>query len=191
MKLLHACIIISAVLLVLVTGCTTQNQAVTSTSTPVPTTEPTSEPTVLPDTSIQAQNSTPITDPVLFGTWYLKLMSEQNGTALVQTINPQITVFFDENLNINGNSGCNNYNGVYTLTDKTTPYGKEITIGTLATTKMICNNSDIENTYLQILQKATSYLVNVNQELSIVDNAGNTLVYQRTPYSETAVPRGS
>ena len=191
MKLLSACIIVSVFLLVLMTGCTNQTQTEQKAVTTVPTPESAAENTIAPATTIQTQEQTPVTDPRMLGLWYLKLMSEQNGAALVQMINPQITANFDTNSSISGNSGCNNYHAVYTLTGKPAPNGKEIKISPIASTKKTCTDDNTENTYLEILQGAISYQVNVNQELSIMDNKRNSLVYQRTPYSETAVPWGS
>lgn len=187
MKLLCACVIITLCFLILMTGCTSQtgsNPAIA---------KPTANPTVI-QTMNQTEVPTPlpthITDPLLYGTWYLKLMSEQNGTAQVQMMNPQITVLFDEQ-NISGYSGCNNYYGQYTLTSVVLSNGKGISIQPLTSTMMFCADSaNTETTYMQILQGASSYLVNTNQELSIMDESGNVLVYQRTPYSETAVPKG-
>jgi heat shock protein HslJ len=177
------------ILLLLVTGCTSQTQSKTV-STPA-TAAPTM--TITPgQTEIVPPVKAPVSDPSLLGTWYLKLMSDQNGTALVQTINPETTVIFEDNINLTGYSGCNNYMGSYVLTEKTNANGKGITIGPLASTKKYCpDGSSTETTYLQILEGATSYLVNENKELSITDNAENTIVYQRTPYSTASVPIGS
>lgn len=188
MRLLTAGVILSVFFLALLAGCTTQTE--TNPATPVPT-APTTPDEIQPAIT-EAQNTHPVTDPALVGTWYLKLMSEQNGTAQVQTINLEMTVVFDEESHISGYSGCNYYAGMYTLTGTTSLDGKEIAIEPLASTRKYCIEiGTTETTYLQILQGATSYLVNVNQELSIMDHSGNTLVYQRTPYNETAVPIGS
>jgi len=149
-------------------------------------------PTVVPTEITQVQTPAPVTDASLSGTWYLKLMSEQDGTAQVQMINPEITIIFEDEANISGYSGCNNYMGQYTLTGKTDANGKGIIIGPLASTKKYCDEgSATEQTYLQILGASSSYLVNENQELSITDNKNNAMVYQKTPYSATSVPVGS
>lgn len=177
------------VLLLLVTGCT--SQTVSKTTTPA-TATPTSVITPNQTEIVPAPVKAVVSDASLLGTWYLKLMSDQNGTALVQTINPETTVIFEDNVNLSGYSGCNNYMGRYTLTGKPDTDGKGITIGPLASTRKYCEDgASTETTYLQILGGATSYLVNENKELSITDNAQNTLVYQRTPYSTTSVPMGS
>lgn len=181
-------------LLVLVTGCTTQNTSSSAApeSTPAPTVVETEVQTAMPTAITPDQTPAPVSDSSLSGTWYLKLMSEQNGTAQVQMINPETTLIFESDANISGFSGCNNYMGQYTLTGKSDANGNGIAIGPLTSTLMYCTEgSETETTYLQILQGATSYQVNADQELSITDNLNNALVYQRTPYSATAVPIGS
>ena len=182
MKILTACVIVCTFLVIVMAGCTSQ-PAPAPVVTPVPTAVPTTlNPTPVP---------TPITDPTLLGTWYLKMIGEQGGTAPVQIMSPQITVVFTNQSGIYGFSGCNNYNGQYTLTGQVLPNGKGITIGPLASTLMYCaDTANTETTYLQILQAAKSYTVNVNQELTITDNLGSVLVYQRTPYNSASVPQG-
>ena len=163
-------------------GCTSQ-PAPAQVVTPVPTVVSTTlNPTPVP---------VPIADPTLIGTWYLKMIGEQGGTAPVQIMNPQITAVFTNQSGIYGFSGCNNYNGQYTLTGQVLPNGKGITISPMVSTLMYCaDTANTETTYLQILQAAKSYTVNVNQELTITDNLGSVLVYQRTPYSSASVPQG-
>lgn len=178
--------ILSALLFVMVAGCTATTE--TKEVPPVSTSPVTAVPTEI----TPVQTPAPVTDSSLSGTWYLKLMSEQNGTAQVQTINPETTVMFEDGNNITGYAGCNMYGGQYTLTGKTGNQGKGISISPLISTKKYCpESSTTETIYLDILQGAVSYLVNENQELSIMDSLNNTLVYQRTPYTATSVPIGS
>jgi heat shock protein HslJ len=181
MKLLTACMVTSTFLVILMAGCTS-----------LPTQGPgTPVTTVAPATITPTPTPAPLIDPSLTGTWYLKMMAEQGGTALVDTMSPQITAVFTDQSNILGFSGCNNYNARYTLTGQVLPNGKGITIGPLSSSTMYCATmTGTETTYLQILQAATTYTVNVNQELTIMDKSGNSLVYQRTPYSSTFVPKG-
>lgn len=186
MKGIHGLLVIITFLLLLAAGCTTQT--VSNPETVVPTERPTAIPTL--EESIPEQ--TLVSDPMLMGTWYLKLMSEQGGTAQVQMINPEITLIFENDSTITGYSGCNTYQGNYLLTGSSDPFGKGIVIQPLASTKKYCADSNTtEATYLEILQGTTSYLLNVNEELSLHDEKGNSLIYQRMPYSETAVPLGS
>jgi heat shock protein HslJ len=181
MKIITAFVVTCVFLLVLLAGCTSQpvSKPVTTAPTAVPATiNPTPDPTQIPD-------------PSLVGTWYLKMMAEQGGSALIDTMSIQITAVFTNQSNVIGFAGCNNYNGHYTLTGQVLPNGNGITIGPLASTTMYCaNGTNTETTYLQILQAAKTYSVNGKQELTIMDNSGNTLVYQKTPYSSTFVPKG-
>jgi heat shock protein HslJ len=182
MKILTACVIGCTFLVIILAGCTSQPAQV-PVVTPVP--------TAVPTTLISTPTPAPVTDPTLLGTWYLKMIGEQGGTAPVQIMSPQITAVFTDQSGIYGFSGCNNYNGQYTLTGQVLPNGKGITIGPLASTLVYCaDNANTETTYLQILQAAKSYTVNVNQELTITDNLGSVLVYQRTPYNSASVPQG-
>jgi heat shock protein HslJ len=181
MKLLTACVVAGTFLLVLMAGCT-------SLSSPGPGTPVT---TAVPATVTPHTTPAPVIDPSLAGTWYLKMMAVQGGTALVDTMSPQITAVFTNQSNIIGFSGCNNYNGPYTLTGQVLPDGKGISIGHLASSTIYCpNTTGTETTYFQVLQAAKTYTVNVNHELTIMDNSGNTLVYQRAPYSSAFVPKG-
>ena len=180
MKILIACIVICAFLLVLMTGCTSlpASRPVTPVTTEVPVTN---NPALSP----------PIIDPLLVGTWYLKMMTGQGGMAPVEMTGPQITAVFTNQSNIIGSSGCNNYNGHYTLTGKVLPQGNGIMVGPLASSTMYCPNAtNNETVYFRILQAATTYTVNIHQELTITDNSEETLVYQRAPYSPAFVRKG-
>lgn len=181
MKILTACVVSCVFLLVLMAGCT--SQPVSKQATPGT--------TAVPATINPTPSSAQVQDPSLVGTWYLKMMAEQGGPALVDMMSPQITAVFTNQSNVIGFSGCNNYNGHYTLTGQGLSNGGGISIGPLASTTMYCANSTkTETTYLQILQAAETYTVNGNQELTISDNSGNTLVYQKAPYSSAFVPKG-
>jgi heat shock protein HslJ len=181
MKIVVFCLFVCVCTGLLAAGCTappatqpvTTGPPVTVMTTPVPTTAP-------------------ITDPALVGTWYLKAMTGPGGSNPIQTMNVQINAVFTAEGAVGGSGGCNNYNGGYTLTGQVLPSGKGITIGPLITTLMFCaDTSDTEQTYLRILQSAVSYTVNTNGQLTITSNAGNLLVYEKTPYGPTSVPIGS
>lgn len=181
MKILTACIATCIFLLVLMAGCT--SQPASQTVTPVH--------TVAPATITQTPVPAQVPDPSLVGTWYLTMMAEPGGFSLLNKTSTQITAVFTNQSNVIGFSGCNNYNGHYTLTGQVLPNGNGITIGPLASTTMYCTNGmNTETTYLRVLQAAKTYVVNTSQELTIMDDSGYTLVYQRTPYSTTFVPKG-
>jgi len=180
MKILAACVVICAFLLILMAGCTS-----------LPALKPVAPVTAEVPATNNPAPSPPIIDPTLVGTWYLKMIAGQGGTAPVEMTGPQITAVFTNQSSIIGFSGCNNYNGQYTLTGKVLPQGNGILVGPLAVTTMYCPNAtNNETIYFRILQAATTYTVNAHQELTIMDNSGETLVYQRAPYSPTFVRKG-
>ena len=55
---------------------------------------------------------------------------------------------------IQGFAGCNNFSGNYDVGDHNT-FGIE----NIASTKMICSFSELENNYIQMLKSATSYKI--------------------------------
>jgi heat shock protein HslJ len=105
-------------------------------------------------------------------------MYVQGSGAPITAFNVPITATFDDQGNVYGNGGCNDYNGGYTLNGATNEFGKEIQIGPLISTLMYCEStSGTESTYLQILNGATTYAVPNPQTLSIMDPLGSTLVF--------------
>ena len=178
MKLFAVCLCACAFIAFIIAGCTT-----------VPPTTP-----VTPTQTIQVFTPPPTTaptiDPALVGTWYLKAVTGPGGANPVQTIGIQISAIFNSQGNLAGFGGCNNYNAPYTLTGAILPNGKGIVIGPITNTLKFCaDTSDREGTYLQTLQDATSYSVNVDQ-LSITNRDGSILLFGKTPYGVTAVPIG-
>ena len=59
-----------------------------------------------------------------------------------------------EGFKIQGFSGCNNFSGKYDVGDH-----NEIGIENIASTKMMCSFSELENKYIQMLKSATSYKI--------------------------------
>jgi len=190
MKISFVWIILGLLFVVMVAGCTSQapaNSAQPEVTVSI-TATPTQAETVIPSTPVKQE----VSDPALEGTWYLKLMSDQNGTAIVQTINPETMITFENNSQITGYTGCNDYQGSYSLTGLKTKFGQGIAIKTeMASPKPCANGENTEQIYIQILSGATSYLVNANQELTLTDSSDNSLVYQRVPYNQNAVPVNS
>ncbi|NTU99569.1 MAG: META domain-containing protein [Methanoregulaceae archaeon] len=153
----------------LVSGCT----APVAQPTPVPTTVATPLPTVTAPVRV--------TDTQLIGTWTLGEMGSQGGQAVLTIFPTPITLTFTNLGTVSGSGGCNNYNGGYTLSGESGPFGKQISIGPLASTQMYCaGSSNLESTYLQILQAANSYSIDNNAILSLRAPSGSTLVFQRT-----------
>jgi heat shock protein HslJ len=161
---------ICLVFIVLMAGCTSQ-----PVSPPETTTTPTVITPVMTATAPEA-----VIDAELLGTWTLTEMGIQGGQAVLNVFSaPIIITFFDQGT-LAGNGGCNNYNAPYTLTGGTGPFGKEIMIGPVISTKMYCvGTSDTETTYLQILQSARTYSIDAKQTLSMRDENGNVLVFSQ------------
>ncbi len=88
--------------------------------------------------------------------------------------NTTITAYF-ENGSINGNAGCNNYFGGYTID------GNEINISkALGSTMMYCEPEEVmqqEAQYLEMLGNVTTYTIEGNQ-LTLSTDGNRTLVYQ-------------
>ncbi len=147
-------------------GCTT---------TPQPVPQPTPAP--LPPTMVVTTPAQPTVPAQLAQYWVLTKMAIQDGTAITYPTN-QITLYILTDGTLNGNSGCNNYNGPFTLSGATTPKGQGISIGPLISTKKYCAEySNQESMYQNILGKAMAYNVDGNQ-LSITATTGDVLIYQ-------------
>jgi len=169
MKVITACSIACVILVVMIAGCTSMPSV--QPATPAPTSS------VIVSTPVPTPAT--ITDSTLLGTWNLKSMVLQGGSAFTFPTNAQITATFDNQGNIVGFAGCNNYNARYTLSGQQLYTGMGITIGPIVSTQKYCVDlSDTETTYLQILQTAKTYTVNGNG-LTITNNLNSMLVYQR------------
>jgi heat shock protein HslJ len=167
MKVITACSIACLVLVVIIAGCTS-----------IPSVQP-ATPAPTSSVVVSTPSPTPVSDPTLLGTWNLKSMVLQGGSAFTFPTNAKITATFDSSGNVVGFSGCNNYNAMYTLSGQQLYTGMGITIGPITSTKMYCADmSDTETTYLQILQSAKTYTVN-GDGLTITNNLNSMLVYQR------------
>ena len=86
-----------------------------------------------------------------------EVIGYNNGKQAVTSVlaGTTLTAEFGKDGNLSGNSGCNTYNGTYTVT------GDQIKIGPLATTRMACPQEimDQETQYLAALQTAATYRV--------------------------------
>lgn len=155
---------------ILAAGCST-------TPAPVPT-PATTEPTPVPTAVIAVITGItgPLTDPALTGNWNLKGGMVAGGT-MPAIPNVQITITFNNDGTFSGFGGCNNYNGNYKLTGNTTEFGKTITIGPIASTKMFCaDTSDQESKYLANLQDTKTYSIPNNTMILRASNL-NQLSY--------------
>ena len=127
----------------------------------------TTVPTPLPTTMVAVATPAPVTDPALIGTWnYVGAMLATGGSGKVPVISNTkgITLTFNNDGTVSGFGGCNNFNGAYTLSGKTTDFGKEISIGPLATTMKYCaDTADFETAYLNNVQKTLTYSITSNK----------------------------
>ena len=143
--LLLICAVLS--LSILAAGCTTPAPVTTTTTVPTP--------------AVTTTTTPPLTDPALIGKWNLKGGIIGGSSPVVPNV--QLTLTFNNDATLTGFSGCNNYNGRYVLSGQTTEFGKGISIGPLASTKMYCADSmNLETTYLTILQNTNTYSINNN-----------------------------
>jgi len=156
---------------ILVAGCTSP-APVPPPATTVPTPVPTPVPTV-------ATTAPPVTDPALIGTWTYTGAMLGSGTPVISNTK-SVTLTFNNDGTLAGFSGCNNYNGGYTLTGKTTEFGKVISFGPLASTKMYCaDTADFESTYLKIIQQTVTYSI-TNNKLMLRTSYGDQVTYVKS-----------
>jgi putative lipoprotein len=154
---------------ILVAGCTTA-------PAPVPT-PATTAPTPVPTTVVTVATTAPLTDPTLTGNWNFKGATIAGSMPVIPNV--QITLKFNDDGTLSGFSGCNNYNGGYTLTGQTTEFGKTITIGPLASTKKYCaDTADLESKYLANLQNTKTYSI-TNNKMLLRGSGLNELSYDK------------
>ena len=137
------------------------------------TTTPAPVPTPVPTTSTYSSTRTHVsrccnyrypTDPALTGNWNFKGATIAGSMPVIPNV--QITLKFNNDGTFTGFGGCNNYNGGYNLTGQTTEFGKTITIGPIASTKMYCaDTADLESKYLANLQNTKTYSITNNKML--------------------------
>jgi len=68
-------------------------------------------------------------------------------------------ISFNEDGTVNGNFGCNNFSGTYTLQD-----GNKILFSRMAATMMMCmDNMEVEGKFMQVLEMADNYNLNADK----------------------------
>jgi heat shock protein HslJ len=170
MKALIAALMMCVAAGILIAGCTTP----TVPTTPTPTATTTPLPTTVMTTPV------PVSDPELLGTWTLGEMGYQGGQSVQTIFTEAITITFYDQGTFDGYGGCNNYQGSYTLSGTTGPFGKQINIGPIISTLKYCiDTSETETLYFQILSNVTAYGIDNSTTLSMRDPIGDTLVFVR------------
>jgi len=153
---------------ILAAGCTT---------TPAPVPTPVVTPVATVPTSVVVVISGPATDPALTGNWNFKGATIAGSMPVIPNV--QITLKFNNDGTFTGFGGCNNYNGGYNLTGQTTEFGKTITIGPIASTKMYCaDTADLESKYLANLQNTKTYSI-TNNKMLLRGSGLNELSYDK------------
>ena len=99
---------------------------------------------------------------------YWKLV-RLNGKVVENSQREPFIRFTGNENRVNGNSSCNMFNGKYELTA-----GNGIKFMPFAMTKMACVGNNIENEFMQILEKTTNYSLTAN-ELLLQDEYETTL----------------
>jgi heat shock protein HslJ len=96
------------------------------------------------------------------------VLSELRGNSLVSGTG--ISALFTSTGKVSGSAGCNKYTGSYTVS------GSNITISSIASTMMMCDQGVMlqETVYLKALSEAKTYTVKGNQ-LSLYDTSGAIL----------------
>ena len=115
--------------------------------------------------------------PLTGTTWYLNSFVDAIGNFWTPGPMYPISLQLADDGKLSGNAGCNNYFGSYMLS------GNTITISTLGSTVMFCNETgvmDLEATYLAVLPRMTLYQVSGN-ELTLSDGTGKiTMIFDTT-----------
>jgi len=102
--------------------------------------------------------------------WDVAAYADASGVMTDAPVTVPMDARFDAG-KVAGTSGCNQYNGPYTLS------GSSLTVGPLASTKMLCDQiaNDAEAAYLPALQKAATYTAE-GGKLTIFDKDGKEVV---------------
>jgi heat shock protein HslJ len=117
-------------------------------------------------------------------TW--RVTSYNNGMhAVVSTLpGPEVSMVFSDDARVSGNTGCNLFNGPYTLS------GSSISFGPLATTRRVCASdgaSQQEQQFLAALNATTTYELR-GDRLTFHDSNGSTQIVAVEAAEEPPVP---
>jgi heat shock protein HslJ len=117
--------------------------------------------------------------PMTGTTWYLISIIDSSGTIWSPVTGNPISLLFSADGKINGNAGCNQYFGSYTVSGNTLSINSP-----LGTTVMYCGEPgvmDLETTYLSILPQMKAYKISGN-DLTLSDGTGKiTMRYNTNP----------
>lgn len=96
-----------------------------------------------------------VSDPLFKNKWVL---SELNGTPvqMSNTNKDAHLVFSFDGMAVRGSGGCNNLTGTFTAK------GDDLSFGPMASTRMLCPDSQFETAFLAVLGKVNHYYISDN-----------------------------
>jgi len=90
--------------------------------------------------------------------WKLTKLMGKPLSELDSSAQKVFILFSTEENSLSGNSGCNSFGGTYTLKE-----GNRFETSQLISTMMACQNMDIEDQFMGVLQKADTYILQGNK----------------------------
>ncbi|WP_417362857.1 META domain-containing protein [Galbibacter sp.] len=90
--------------------------------------------------------------------WKLSKLMGQPLSELDKSALKVFIIFDGQDKRLSGNSGCNSFGGTYTLKE-----GNRFETSQMMSTMMACENMDIEDQFMGVLQKADTYIINGNK----------------------------
>jgi heat shock protein HslJ len=116
--------------------------------------------------------------PLTGTTWFLNSFVDATGNFYSPGPSHSVSLQLASDNQLNGNAGCNNYFGSYTVG------GNTISFDPLATTTRFCSDPgvmDLEATYLAVLPQMVLFQISGN-ELTLSDGTGKiSIIYDSTP----------
>src|SRR5262249_35167247 len=108
--------------------------------------------------------------------WTARGYNNGKGGFTTPLTNTQLTIQFGADGRVSGSSGCNTFMGPYQTS------GASLTIGPLATTRMACEQSimDQEQAYLAALSATKSYQI-AGPTLTLLDATGTRMAEFAAP----------
>jgi|SRR5690606_6680354 len=89
--------------------------------------------------------------------WKLTKLLGREVSELDSSAQRVFIQFSTQENRLSGNSGCNSFGGTYTLKQ-----GNRFETSQLISTMMACENMEIEDQFIGVLQKADTYIINEN-----------------------------
>lgn len=124
----------------------------------------------------QSCSEAKVSEADLKGSWVLRSLNQEAVSDAFKGNKPNIEFDFEKKT-ISGYSGCNRFNGAFTLE------GNVFKSGNLATTQMLCLEANKEGEFIGALGTSTGLVLNIeNQLLSFKD--GDTIILEFEKSSE-------